>query len=182
MRKSKLTVAAVLLCGAMLTNSCVGYFAMFNKLASWNNRATNSKFLNEILFLVLSPAHVFCLTADALVLNTIEFWSGSNPMAQNVGKSVNVMGQDGRYYAVKTLKNGYEVKAPTGEVYAFIYDKTNDSWSQMQDGKVVEIFRFNNDGTIKLNLNGQTMDVALDESGVYQVANATGQSMLWASR
>ena len=52
----------------------------------------------------------------------------------------------------------------------------------MQDGKVVEIFRFNTDGTIKLNLNGQTMDVALDESGVYQVANATGQSMLWASR
>ena len=110
MRKSKLTVAAVLLCGAMLTNSCVGSFTLFNKFAGWNTRATNSKFLNELLFLVLSPAHVFCLTADALVLNTIEFWSGSNPLAQNVGKTVNVMGQDGRYYAVKTLKNGYEVK------------------------------------------------------------------------
>ena len=180
MRKSKLTVAAVLLCGAMLTNSCVGSFTLFNKFAGWNTRATNSKFLNELLFLVLSPAHVFCLTADALVLNTIEFWSGSNPLAHNVGKTVNVMGQDGRYYAVKTLKNGYEVKAPTGEVYAFIYDKDNDSWSQMQDGKVVEIFRFNNDGTIKLNINGQSMDVALNEAGLYQVSEATGKSMLWA--
>ena len=182
MKRRFLTVANVLMCATMLTTSCVGSFSLFNKLASWNKDATGSKFLNEIIFIVISPAYAVCSVADVLVLNSIEFWSGSNPIASNVGKTVKVQGQDGRYYAVKTLKNGYEVKAPTGEVYAFIYDKTNDSWSQMQDGKVVEIFRFNNDGTIKLNLNGQTMDVALDESGVYQVANATGQSMLWASR
>ena len=182
MRKSKLTVAAVLLCGAMLTNSCVGSFAMFNKFASWNNRATNSKFLNEILFLVLSPAHVFCLTADALVLNTIEFWSGSNPMAQNVGKSVNVMGQDGRYYAVKTLKNGYEIKAPDGKVTCFLYDKNNDSWSQMENGKLVEIFRFNDNGTIQVNLGDKKMDVTVDEMGLNDVATATGRGFFYAAR
>lgn len=182
MKTRHLTVATVLLAGSLLASSCVGSFGLFNKLAHWNKGATGSKFLNEIIFLVISPAYAVCSLADVLVFNTIEFWSGSNPMAQNVGKTVDVMGQDGKYYAVTTLKNGYEIKAPTGDITTFLYDKANDSWSQVVDGKTVEMFRFNHDGTIKVNANGKSMDVALDESGVYQVANATGKSMLWASR
>ena len=103
MKTRFLTVATVLMCATMLTTSCVGSFSMFNKLASWNKGATNSKFLNEIIFLVISPAYAVCTVADVLVLNSIEFWSGSNPMASNAGKTMNVQGQDGRYYAVKTL-------------------------------------------------------------------------------
>ena len=141
----------------MLTTSCVGSFSLFNKLASWNKDATGSKFLNEIIFIVISPAYAVCSVADALVLNSIEFWSGSNPIASNVGKTVKVQGQDGRYYAVKTLKNGYEIKAPDGKVTCFVYDKNNDSWSQMENGKLVEIFRFNDNGTIQVNLGDKKM-------------------------
>lgn len=182
MKTKHLSVAAILLASSFLATSCVGSFSLFNKLAQWNKKATGSKFLNEILFLVISPAYAFCSAADVLVFNTIEFWSGSNPMAQNVGKTIDVMGQDGKYYAVTTLKNGYEIKAPTGEVTTFVYDKNADSWSQMVDGKTVEMFRFNQDGTIKVNVNGKQMDVALDETGVYEVANATGKNMFWACR
>ena len=51
-------------------------------------------------------------------------------------------------YAVTTLKDGYEVKSPKGEVVKFLYDQETDSWSQVQNGKKTEIFRFNDDGTI----------------------------------
>ena len=107
MKRRFLTVATLLLCATMLTTSCVGSFSLFNKLAAWNKDATGSKFLNEIIFLVISPAYAVGSVADVLVLNTIEFWSGSSPLASNVGKTMNVQGQDGRYYAVKSLKNGY---------------------------------------------------------------------------
>ena len=139
-------------------------------------------FSKPVLKLSLLSFPAVCSAADLLVLNTIEFWTGSNPMAHNVGKTIDVMGQDGKYYAVTYLKNGYEVKAPTGEITNFLYDKNTDSWSQVVDGKTVEMFRFNHDGTIKVNVNGKSMDVALDESGVYEVASAAGKSMLWASR
>ena len=76
------------------------------------------------------------------------------------------MGQDGRYYAVTTLKNGYEVKAPTGEVTRFIHDQKTDSWSMEQDGVVKEIFRFNGDGTIMANINGETESFTLNQEGV----------------
>ena len=182
MKRKSLTVATLLLCATMLTTSCVGSFSLFNKLAAWNKDATGSKFLNEIIFLVISPAYAVCSVADVLVLNTIEFWSGSNPLASNVGKTMNVQGHDGRYYAVKTLKNGYEIKAPDGKVTCFIYDKKTDSWSQQQDGKTTEIFRFNDNCTIQVNLGDRKMDVTVDEMGLNEVATATGRGFFYAAR
>ena len=182
MKTKTLTVAAILMCASLLTSSCVGSFALFNKLASWNKNATNSKFLNEIIFIVISPAYAVCSVADVLVLNSIEFWSGSNPLASNVGKTTTIKGQDGRFYAVKTLKDGYEIKSPDGAVTCFHYDKTTDSWSQVQNGKTTEIFRFNADGTIKVNVNGKTLDVTTDQCGLNQVADAAGYGWFYASR
>ena len=182
MRRNTIFVATALLCGSMLTSSCVGSFSLFNKLAVWNKSATNSKALNEIIFILISPAYAVCSLADVLVLNSIEFWSGSNPVASNVGKTIDVKGQDGRLYAVKTLKNGYEVKSPDGAVINLVYDKKTDSWSQIQDGKTTEIFRFNTDGTIQVCLNGKRMNVTVDEYGLNQVATAAGYGLFYAAR
>src|SRR3712207_4206895 len=165
--------ASLLLAGALLTSSCGGSFSLFNKLASWNKTATNSKFLNEIIFLLISPVYGICGTADVLVLNAIEFWSGTNPLADRVGKTQQVLGPDGKYYAVKTLKEGYEITKPDGEKLLFTYDKATNSWWQQKDGNKVEMFRFNADGTIQANLpDGKKMDVTLDEAGVYQTRMA----------
>lgn len=117
MKRKGLKTAACLIAGAVLTTSCVGSFAMFNKLASWNKRATDSKFLNELIFIVISPAYGIAGMIDALVLNTIEFWTGDNPMANQIGKTKKIKGDDGLLYAVKILENGYEVQRPNGEVF-----------------------------------------------------------------
>ena len=82
------------------------------------------------------------------------------------------MGQDGRYYAVTTLKNGYEVKAPTGEITYFIHDDANDSWSVEQNGVQKELVRFNADGSIQANVNGETRNFTLNEVGVYDARMA----------
>lgn len=166
-----------------MASSCVGSFSLFNKLASWNKGATNSKFLNELIFIVISPAYAVTSLADVLVLNSIEFWTGNNPIASNIGKTKQVMGEDGRYYAVKTLKDGYEITKPNGEMTKFVYNKTDDSWSQIENGVCTEIFRFNADGTINLTLpNGNKMDVSLNEQGVYQARMAVNGGTYWAMR
>jgi hypothetical protein len=115
------------------------------------------------------------------VLNSIEFWSGTNPMAaNNIGKTQQVMGQDGRYYAVTTLKNGYEVKAPTGEITYFIHNDENDSWSMEQNGVQKEIFRFDEKGNIQANINGETKAFTLNETGVYQARMIAGDGVFFA--
>ena len=118
-----------------------------------------------------------------LIFNTVEFWSGSNPLAKNVGKTQQVMGQDGKYYAVKTLQDGYEITKPDGEMLKFLYDKETDSWSQVENGQTKEIFRFNADGTVKATLpTGEQMDVTLNEAGLYKVRTALGDGNYWACR
>ncbi len=182
MKKISLKAAAVLLSGAFLCSSCIGSFSLFNSYEKWQCNMTSNKFVNGIVGLILQPiVGGVCLFVDAVVLNTIEFWTGSNPMAVNTIQQVK--GQDGRYYAVKTLKNGYEVKAPTGEVTYFIHNDKNDSWSMQQNGITKELFRFNNNGTIEAVLqNGEKMTVTNDEAGLQQVKEAVLTDNFFAMR
>lgn len=64
MKIRHLKVSAVLLAATLLTSSCVGSFALFNKLAGWNKQATGNKFLNELIFILISPAYAVCTFAD----------------------------------------------------------------------------------------------------------------------
>ena len=182
MRKSYFSAAALLLAGTLVTTSCIGSFALFNQLAEWNKTATDSKIVNGILGFVLLPtAYPICAFIDTFVLNTIEFWSGDNPLASNIGKTRNVVGKDGRMYAVKTLQDGYEITSPDGDVMKLVYDKQNDSWSQVSGKDVRELFRFNGKGSIKVTLpSGEQMDVALTEQGLYQVRMAVQEGSFFA--
>ena len=182
MKKRHLKAAALIMAAALMTTSCVGSFQLTHRLAQWNKSATKERFLNEIIFLLISPAYPVCAVADALVLNTMEFWSGSNPLADRVGTKRTVLGQDGRYYAVTTLKDGYEIKAPTGEVTNLKYNKKNNSWTMEQNGDVKEIFRFNDDGTIMATVNGEPRTYTLDEAGVYQARMDANEGMYFAVR
>lgn len=171
MKKISLKVATCLLAGSFLFSSCfVGKYGLWNKFINWQNHMTSNKFVNAIVGLILVPiVGSICTLADILVLNTIEFWSGSNPVQANIGKTQQVIGEDGRCYAVTTLKDGYEVKAPNGDVTYFRHNAENDSWSVEQNGVSQELFRFNADGkTIRTQINNQTKDLTMDEAGVYQ--------------
>ena len=75
MKREKLTLVAVLLSGSLLFSSCVGSFGLFNRLSSWN-QSIGSKFVNELVFLAFNivPVYGVSYLADALVINSIEFW------------------------------------------------------------------------------------------------------------
>lgn len=174
--------AAVCLMAATITfSSCIGSFGLFNKVLDWNKGLSN-KFVNEIVFILISPAYAICGTVDLLVLNTVEFWSGSNPIAK-VGHVENVWGQDGRMYAVKTLKNGYEVTKPTGEKVLFTYDEKLKSWSMEAEGQERELFRFNEDGTVQASLpTGEKKNISLNDEGVYSLRMAMNDGTFFALR
>lgn len=181
MKKNSFKVAAVLLSGTLLCSSCIGSFGLFNKYEKWQCSMTSNKYVNGIVGLVLQPiVGGVCLFVDALVLNTIEFWSGNNPVTSS---TQTVVGQDGRYYAVKTTKTGYEVKAPDGTVTLFIHNAQTDSWSMSQNGVTKEIFRFNADGTIQATLqSGKTITVGNNEAGLLQVRQAVESDDCYAMR
>jgi len=173
-----------LLAGSLMFSSCIGSFSLFNQYAEWQRDMTSNKFINAIVGFVLMPiVGSISLTVDAIVLNTIEFWTGDNPVAQNVGKTQMIMGEDGLLYAVKTLRKGYEITAPNGEVTLLTYDKRNDSWSISQNGMTKEMFRFNEDGkSISVNMNGEDRNFTLNEQGVSDAKMAATEGLFMAYR
>lgn len=79
--RNKLPILALLAC--LTATSCVGPNNAFNGVASWNSRATNSKWWNELIYVGLwvVPVYEITLGLDAVVFNTFEFWGGTNPIS-----------------------------------------------------------------------------------------------------
>ena len=182
--KKNIKFAAVLMAASLIFSSCIGSFSLFNSYAKWQRTMTNNKFVNAIVGFVLMPiCGSISILVDSLVLNTIEFWSGENPMSANVGKTRQVTGSDGSLYAITTLKNGYEIKAENGEVAHFYYDKKTNTWSFEQNGEQQDVFRFNEDGTMTVMMqDGQQLRVTHDEAGLYEVRTAAFGGNFFAMR
>ena len=182
MRKITIKAVIALAVGGLTLSSCIGSFGLTNSVLNWNKKLSSSKFLNELVFIGISPAYAVCSLVDLFVLNTVEFWTG-NKLVAHVGETKNVMGKDGRMYAVKTLKNGYEITNPDGEVSYLVYNKKEKSWNYKDDnGSLRELFRFNEDGTIQATLpNGKKMNVTPDQAGLFQVKMAVQDGVYFAS-
>ena len=110
MKKKSLTLlVAATLASSVLFSSCIGSFGLSNKLLDWN-RNIDSKFVNELVFVAfwIVPVYEISALADILVLNSIEFWSGSNPVA-DAGTVKTIETKDGTY-AIETQKDGYHIQ------------------------------------------------------------------------
>ena len=184
MKKSNLNLAAtVMICGAFLFSSCIGSFGLHSKLVNWN-QSIGTKFVNELVYLACNiiPVYPVCYLADALVINSIEFWSGSNPMA-GVGDVKKVEGENGNYL-VKTLENGYSVQKE-GEtmVMELFYDQEQSTWNVEFEGNTAELLKMNENGTAQMVLpNGEAMTVILDAQGIAAARQATMIDTYYAAR
>lgn len=81
--KMKKSIAALLCAGMVVLSGCYGSNACFNKIHKWNG-TLGDKWINSVVHFLLFylPVYGICLyLVDGLVLNTIEFWTGSNPLA-----------------------------------------------------------------------------------------------------
>ena len=82
MKRNYISIAdADTLATSMMLSSCVGRFSLTSNLLNWNRQVGN-KFVNELVFFAfwILPVYEVSALADVLVLNSIEFWSGSNPV------------------------------------------------------------------------------------------------------
>ena len=72
-----------LMAAALLLGGCYGPFHLTRRVHTWNGQV-GDKWINELVFLLLGfiPVYSVSIWADALIFNSIEFWTGDNPMAK----------------------------------------------------------------------------------------------------
>ena len=180
MKKRFMTMATVAVVGSsVLFSSCIGSFSLSNKFLAWN-KTIDSKFVNEVLFVIFTPAYAVTMLADVLILNSIEFWSGENPVEAGVIKTV--QGENG-VYTVETLKDGYSIKNEAGEEMELVYDKESNTWSMVQNEESTKLIKFTegNQAIVYLPQGGE-QKVELSANGVLALRQAVSGSVYMAMK
>ncbi len=175
MKKSHLSIALALTIASSITlSSCIGNFALTNKVLDWNKQV-GSKFVNELVFVAfwVLPVYEITCIADLLVINTIEFWSGENPIAENSTKVIDgkdakyLVQQDAKGYTIKNLNDNSEVR--------FAFDAADNSWSLNANGQSHKFMTFVDDTHVNMiTPSGDFQTIELSQAGVYayqQIAN-----------
>ena len=167
MKRKYFTVAVVIaLSASFLGTSCIGRFQLTNKLLSWNSQVGN-KFVNELVFFAfwILPVYEVSALADLLVLNSIEFWSGSNPVAQGTKM---IDGKDGKYL-VECDGKGYTITSQNdGSVVRLDFDQDEQTWSVIADDKEYVLMTFVDDTNVRMTAaDGTYQIVELSEQGLY---------------
>ena len=139
---------------ATTMTSCYGKFMLTKKIYTWNGTVSSNKFVNNLVFwgLIILPVYGIGTLVDGVILNVIEFWSGSNPMAMKEGqKEVKKVAIEGNEYEITATKNRLDIVQLTGDekgkVSAMIYDDQSKTWYLEQSGSKVMISQIQDDNT-----------------------------------
>lgn len=135
---------AVITSSLLLTSGCMGSFSLTKKIYGWNEKATGERWVNEIIFLVglIVPVYSLSLLADGIIFNSIQWWTGSNPVA-DAGSQQRVYGTDGSV-AVMTMQADGSIAVKANSA-----DGNIATFSLKRDGNTV----------VALGRDGQPLDV-----------------------
>lgn len=181
MKKRFFSVAGIALAGTLLFSSCIGSFNLSKKILAWNQTIDN-KFVNEVVFVALwiVPVYEVSILADILVINSIEFWSGNNPVEAGIVK--HVQGENG-VYTVETLDNGYHIENEDGQKVDLVYDKSSNTWSAVANGESTKIIKMEEEGKVIVYLpNGEEKEVELSNNGVLAFRQSVENSIFFAAK
>ena len=164
--KKHLKISALLLSATIIMSSCIGSFRLTNSIKDWNEGVSN-KWVNEVIFLALHivPVYEIAMLVDGVVLNTIEFWGGSN-VVDNAGDTKVVKNSQGQDIEITTMENGYEIT--DGKVAMnLVFDEATQVWSAVCGEQVTDLVKLVDENNAQLFLmNGDVMDITLDEAGM----------------
>jgi hypothetical protein len=65
---------------ALSLSGCMGTLGLRNKILKFNLSVVENRFGRAVLFVPLFPVYAICVLLDNLIFNSIEFWSGKNPL------------------------------------------------------------------------------------------------------
>lgn len=123
---------------------CFGEFTLVRKVYNWNEDMSSSKFVKTLVFYVLNIIPVYGAAAfiDVVILNLIEFWSGSNPLSMNDGDYEMQMATiEGVEFKIEATKDTFTTTQlsgdKSGEVRVMMFDRNDMTW-KYSDSKVCE--------------------------------------------
>lgn len=170
MKKFSKPALIVALCAMSISQTgCYGEFVLVRKVYDWNGSVSPNKFVKSLLFwgLTIIPVYGAAAFIDAVILNLIEFWSGTNPVSMNEGDhEMQMVTFKGDKYLVEATKDTFTTTqltgTKTGEVRIMKFDRSERTW-KYTDSKICEqpVMTFLDDHAedIRVYTNNGTLDL-----------------------
>lgn len=147
---------------------CFGEFALTRKAYDWHASIGNKWVRSLLLWIPMGFVYSITAMVDAVILNLIEFWSGSNPMSMNEGdyemQLTTIKGVD---YKIEVTKDTFTTTqlsgAEAGEVRIMRYDRCDRTWKYTDSGVLdhaILTFLDEQGDHIRVYTNDGSMDLA----------------------
>lgn len=105
-------VAAALLLTAFVpvASACFGSFQLTRKVYKFNKSVSPEKWVRWLVFLATNvvPVYGFSVLFDAIFANSVEFWTGSNPMTGAIEPQT-VVGPNGELATLLPIEGGAQL-------------------------------------------------------------------------
>lgn len=144
--KSKAVTAFISL-AVISMMGCYGSFSLTKKVHEFNGSIAGTE-INSLIMIVASPVYSLAATADVLIFNTLEYWTGSSPVAlEEDAAEEKVISLDGEMYRLKATKNKISAERLTGDnrEVALIFQEEDQSWLMQTPEKTTRIARVKGD-------------------------------------
>lgn len=129
---SLLAAAVLAFASTPVLQGCYGNFALTKKVYKWNGTLGN-KWINSIIMvgLTIIPVYQVSMFIDGVILNVVQFWTGSNPVAMRPGeKEVQTVAVNGKTYTLTATQNRMEIalQEPGVKPVQLNYDPDQQAW------------------------------------------------------
>ncbi len=110
----------------LATVGCFGRFQLVRNVYDFNKDVSQDKWTQWLVFLVLTIVPVYGLASwiDALIANSIEFWTGENPVQPRAAAQTRVVAMPDGATATMTLRADRSIRvsvvAPDGSQQRFV--------------------------------------------------------------
>ncbi len=168
MRLKRMLSIVVITAMALTLMGCYGNFKLTKKVYEWNGSLDDDVVITAVFWgLNIIPVYSACLFVDAVLLNTIEHWTGENPLAfENSFDTIKTIQTDEGLYTV-TMGN-YRIQIAELEnqevVYSqtFEYDINNQVWTFNDNGTENNIAFIEDDHVLLILPDGDTQIIPLE--------------------
>ena len=164
--KKGIKFSALLLAATIMFSSCIGSFQLTQKVFKLNN-SIGSKWVNELVFAAccILPVYEITLFVDAIVFNSIEFWSGKKVLANNGEKKI-VKNSQGENVEITAMENGYNLSNGV-ESMNLLFNEETQVWSAEYNNISTDLIKLVDENNAQLFLmNGEMLDITLDAEGL----------------
>jgi hypothetical protein len=176
--RRRFLLGAAALTVASAVTGCFGSFGATTALWKFNKGVSDNRWLQWLVFLGLSilPVYELFVLGDVIVINTIEFYTGKNPIgasAQNLGGGRTLaLSQDAKDPNLVRAEIRAEREGAPALVRVFFVEKQDTGWVVMDEQHRVVTRTTGQRGLIELFGRDGELLLSMDDCAASSVADA----------